>query len=107
MLHLKESEKLSFADIAHLISRDQRSVWTLYNRASEKLGTDFYRFETTRILIPLSVFSDRALSSMEAVIEYLKQSGMKNKDIAAAIGRDPRNISLLLSRIKKKRGGMK
>ncbi|MFP4424124.1 MAG: hypothetical protein ACLFP2_02735 [Candidatus Woesearchaeota archaeon] len=41
---------------------------------------------------------------MEAIVEYLRESGLKNKEIAAAIGRDPRNVSLLLSRIKKKRG---
>ncbi len=55
----------------------------------------------------MSVFSDRALSFMESVVEYLKKSGLRNKDIAAALDRDPRSISLLLSRIKKKRGERK
>ncbi|MDO8481271.1 MAG: hypothetical protein Q7S65_05690 [Nanoarchaeota archaeon] len=34
--YLHEQRKLSFADIARLIDRNQRTVWTAYHRAREK-----------------------------------------------------------------------
>jgi len=34
--HLKESYQLTFADIAKLLSRDQRTVWTVYRRSKKR-----------------------------------------------------------------------
>ncbi|MBW2965246.1 hypothetical protein KY363_07350, partial [Candidatus Woesearchaeota archaeon] len=35
--YLKEKHGLSFHEIALLLNRDDRTVWTCYNRASKKL----------------------------------------------------------------------
>lgn len=35
--HLKESANLSFHEIAVLLNRDDRTIWTSYSRAQKKL----------------------------------------------------------------------
>ena len=34
--YLKEEKKLSYKNISILINRDQRNVWTIYNRVKKK-----------------------------------------------------------------------
>lgn len=36
--YLKEVRKLSFVEISKVINRDERNVWTIYNRAKKKRG---------------------------------------------------------------------
>ena len=36
--YLKEVRKLSFVEISRVINRDERNVWTIYNRAKKKRG---------------------------------------------------------------------
>ena len=107
VVYLVEEKKLSFSDIAQSLNRDRRTIWTLYNRALKKIETKFYRSTESGISIPLSALSDRDLSFTESVVVYLRQQGHKNKEIAAALGKDPRSVGLLLSRAKKKRGDIK
>jgi hypothetical protein len=38
IVYLKESLKKKFVEIAFLINRDQRTVWTVYSRANKKRG---------------------------------------------------------------------
>ena len=34
--YLKEEKHLNYKDIGDLLNRDQRNIWTVYNRASKK-----------------------------------------------------------------------
>lgn len=36
VMFLKDSEKLSFREISKILERDERNIWTLYNRARKK-----------------------------------------------------------------------
>ena len=50
--HLKETEKLSFSEIADILNRDPRTIWTTYDAVKDaklkKIKADVY--------IPLSIF---------------------------------------------------
>lgn len=108
---LKEEKHLTFHEIAVLINRDDRSIWTSYKRAQQKnkksftelLGKDF--LFSSACQIPVSVFKARDLSILEHVVAYLKQHEMKNKTIAQLLKKSPAVISTIIMRIKKKNKG--
>lgn len=35
--YLKDTKKLSYADIGRLLNRDERNIWTVYQRAKKKV----------------------------------------------------------------------
>lgn len=104
VVYLHELEHLSYAAIAKLVQRDERTIWTLYNRAAAKLGDAVFSYVKTDARVPLSVFFDKHLSGMEAVLESLHQQGFRNAEIARLLSRDPRTIGVQLKRVQKKRG---
>jgi len=108
--YLKEHEKLSFHEIAVLTNRDDRTIWTVYNRAKKKrLGKNInYSNEKKKdnIQIPLSVLTDRTLSVLEVMVEYLKEKEkLSFHEIAVLTNRDDRTIWTVYNRVKKKRAG--
>ena len=106
VIHLKEEKKQSYADIARMLGRDQRTIWTQYQTAIQHIGTNSYRFLATGTNIPLSALQREGCSLMEAAILYLRSQGKKNKEIATALARSERTISSLLVRLRK-RGDLK
>lgn len=38
VIYLKDSQGMTYAQIAKLLKRDDRTIWTTYKRAKEKLG---------------------------------------------------------------------
>lgn len=38
VVYLKDSQGMNYAQIAKLLNRDDRTIWTTYNRAKKKLG---------------------------------------------------------------------
>lgn len=56
------------------------------------------------VQIPSSIFKDRTLSVLEAIVEYLKEKqNFTYHQIALLLNRDERNIWTVYSRAKKKR----
>mgnify|MGYP001951580552 CR=1 FL=1 len=45
---------------------------------------------------------DRKLSILESVVKYLKEKGFRNSEIADMLGKDPKNIWTLYSRVRRK-----
>jgi predicted DNA-binding protein (UPF0251 family) len=35
--HLKDTKQLSYAEIGRLLNRDERNIWTVYQRAKKKV----------------------------------------------------------------------
>jgi IS30 family transposase len=124
--HLKEALDLTYHEIAVQLNRDDRTIWTEYNRAVKKRinaqtngagdkNGDEKRLksndekiskQTSKISVPVSVFQDRAVSFMESVAFYLKNSlGLTYHEIAVALNRDDRTIWTVYKRAEKKRGG--
>ena len=56
------------------------------------------------ILIPLSIFLDRSVSVLEAIVEYLKdERGLNYHDMAVLLNRNDRTVWTCYDRAKKKR----
>ncbi|MDO8563593.1 MAG: LamG-like jellyroll fold domain-containing protein [Nanoarchaeota archaeon] len=89
--YLKENKGLSYVEIARLLNRDQRTIWTAYNKASKKISYSLEINENTPLL-PLSFIGDRKHTVIESSIIYLKEKGFKYVEIAKLLNRDQRNI---------------
>lgn len=97
---LKENRKKSFHEIAVLLDRDDRSVWTSYHRAINKQKFPLIISQPSPS-IPLSVLANRQFSFLESVILHLSRS-MKPMAIAKLLHRAAPIIYTVLGRAKKK-----
>ncbi len=98
---IKENRKKSFHEIAVLLDRDDRSIWTSYQRANKKQPFCF-RITQPSPSIPLSVLANRRFSFLESVILHLSQS-MKPMVIAKLLNRAAPIIYTVLSRVRQKK----
>ena len=100
--YLKEELEFSYVKIASLLNRDNRTVWTTYNNAIGKLKEKLAVRET-KFFVPVSVFTKRKLSVLEAIVSYLKERyKLRYSEIAMLLNRDERNIWTVYHRFKKK-----
>jgi len=88
---LRVERGMSFNQIAKLLNRDNRTIWSSYHNA---IGKSRKRFSPkTKIPVPLDIFSDRKLGLLEALCVYLKdQKNMTYHDIGTALKRNERTI---------------
>ena len=55
------------------------------------------------VFVPTSVFRNRKLKVLEALVKYLKeQQGMRYSDIARLLNRDPRTVWTVYQKAKKR-----
>jgi len=103
--YLKEQLNLSYHEIATLTNRDERNIWTLYNRAGRKRDErEPIEKKAPVIQIPLSVVTDRSISILEVVVEYLRdRAGFTNHEIAVMLNRSDKTVSTVYNRTRKKR----
>lgn len=103
--YLKDIRGLKFSQIGALLNRDQRNVWTVYNR-SKKKQEEFIQGHPVKyddVLIPFSIFHDKTVCVLEAIAEYLKDKvGLNYHQIGVLLNRDERNIWTVYHRAKKK-----
>ncbi|GAG33093.1 unnamed protein product, partial [marine sediment metagenome] len=99
--YMKETLNMNYREIAELLNRDERTIWTTYNKARKK-QPESIKIEETEISLPLSIFKNKKLTILESVIIYLKQKEMKYIEIADLLNRDQRNIWTIYSRALKK-----
>ena len=100
--YLKENGKYKYSQIARLLNRDQRTIWTTYKNAKDKfsgkINTKFSEFD-----IPVEVFSKKKHSALESMTLHLRKTyDLGFTDIGRLIGRDPKTIWTSNSRAKKK-----
>jgi len=69
--YLKENCKKTLHEIAVLLNRNDRTIWSTYNNSIKKQDTPFM-ISPTDIFIPLTIFSSRTDSVLESLIIYLK-----------------------------------
>ena len=103
--YLKENLHLTYHQIALLTNRDDRTIWTVYNRSQKKRQKKHRQLmQETDVFIPLNVLLDRSLSVLEAIVEYLKeQNHLSYHHIAVLTNRDDRTIWTVYNRAQKKR----
>lgn len=105
--YLKEYRDLSFHEIAVLLNRDDRSIWTSYSRANRKSKAPLAPSapQDEDFLIPLQIFNDRSLSILEHVVHYLKENyGLSNSRIAETLDKNPSSIATVAGRALRKKG---
>ncbi len=96
--YLKESRGLTYHQIAVLLKRDDRTIWTVYNNATKKEKRKII-FKDNGLQIPINIFQDRRLSILEHIVRYLKDyHGMRYNAIAELLKRDDRTIWTVYNR---------
>lgn len=93
-----KSKGLSFSDIARILNRDPRTIWTLYKKAPEESY-----FDDNDMLIPVEIFSYRGFSILESLIFWLKtEKGMDYVQISKSLGKNYQTIRTVYFRALKK-----
>jgi len=90
--YLKENVNLKYSEIAKLLNRNDRTIWTTYSNSKKKLPKKF-AVKGNKFFIPVSVISNRSLSVLESIVSYLKKDcNLKYSQIALMLHRDQRTI---------------
>lgn len=96
-----KSKGLSFSDIARILNRDPRTIWTAYKKAS----MESY-FDDDDILVPVHIFSYRGLSILESIVFWLKSDkGFDYNSMTRLLGKNYQTIRTVYMRALKKIGG--
>lgn len=106
--HLKEVRRLKYREIARLLNRDERNIWTVYDRVLKKIlalsAVSKQAESGSHVLIPSSVFRDRTVSVLEALVEHLHDAErLTYHEIGMLLARDERTIWTAYARSKEKR----
>tara|TARA_Y100000031_G_C8153557_1_gene353519 strand:- start:572 stop:976 length:405 start_codon:yes stop_codon:yes gene_type:complete len=100
--HLRRLD-LSYHEIGVLLNRDDRTIWTLCRRAQKKSGhLEKEGIVQIKTAIPTSIFKDRSISIMEALVEHLRER-YSYREIGKMLNRNERTIWTIYDRVKKKR----
>ncbi|MFC1723237.1 hypothetical protein ACFL0V_03800 [Nanoarchaeota archaeon] len=106
--YLKEEKGLTYHEIAEMLKRDDRTIWTCVNRAKKKrmLGEKVVaKRGDKQEKIPLEIFHNRDLAPLEGISRYLREvSDMSLHEIAVLLNRDDRTIWTCYNRALKKLG---
>lgn len=105
---LHENRLKNFSEIANILSRDPRTIWTEYEPV-KNLKQFSSRITTTEtVFIDSKILSNRSLSILEAITSELSLRGYSKKDMAKLLNKSPKTIWTVLDRASKKemiRGG--
>ncbi|MCK5282522.1 MAG: hypothetical protein KAK00_03875 [Nanoarchaeota archaeon] len=100
---LKEEKALTYHKIAVILNRNDRTIWATYNNVRKK-NPEKLAYSKSEFSVPVSIFKDRKLGTLEAVASYLKEKfGFTYHEIAKLLNRDERNIWTVYNKSKKKR----
>ena len=107
--YMKDILKYNFSQIAKLLSRDETTIWTSYNNSLEKgkiildVEMAYPHIKKSDLIVPLSIFSERSISILEALCLYLKQNfNLNYREIGLLLERNERTIWTVISRASKK-----
>lgn len=98
---LKENKSLTYHKIASLLNRDDRTIWTTYQRASKKYSKKLSP-KQTNFFLNISIFKTK-LTVFESLVKFLKESSkLSFHEIALLLNRNDRTIWTVYSRSKLK-----
>lgn len=102
--YLKEKKELSYQEIAVLLNRHPKSVWSTYQRSQQKMRKQF-SLKEEKYHLPLSLFNNRSYSLLEGVVLYMNQiHKLSNKQLATLLRKSPNSIAVLAKRAREKNG---
>lgn len=101
--YLKEELNMKYYEIARILNRNHRTIWTTYANSKRKMPERF-TFKESRYFLKISIFEDRKMGVLEAIAEYLKEEyKLTYHEIAVLLNRDDRTIWTVYQRAKIKR----
>ena len=99
--YLKENLNLRYSEIAKLLNRNDRTIWTTYSNSRKKFSKRFVVKEN-KFFIPVSIISNRSLSVLESIVSYMKDNfNLRYSQIALLLCRDQRTIWTVYNRRRK------
>ncbi|MBW2974268.1 hypothetical protein KY366_00990 [Candidatus Woesearchaeota archaeon] len=105
--YMKEEIGLRYREIAHILNRDERTIWGAYSSSRKKMAQRFVE-GNTGLYVPISILRDRSLSVLESITEYLRDElGLRYCKVASLLNRDDRTVWTVYQRAKRKRRRMK
>ncbi len=100
--YLHENLNISFKKIAEMMNRSEKTIWQAF-RSSKNKHEGRLRLTDTKYIVPISVFADRRLSNLEAIVYHLKNAyDLKFSEIAMLLQRDQRTVWTVYSRARGK-----
>jgi len=91
---LKENYSLSFRQIALLLKRDDRTIWSTYQKAKKKYKNKFV-LKKGIYAVPCFIFSDRQLGPLESLVIFFKENyALSFTQISNVLNRDYQTIWL-------------
>ena len=100
--YLVDIKSLSFAQVARLLKRDPRTIWTSYNAVKNKQFTSDVLKCPKDVAINSKVFSDSSLSILESLSYALREKSLSLTEISVFLNKSPKTIWTVLSRAKNK-----
>lgn len=102
--YLKEDGGYSFHEIAVALRRDDRTVWTTYQRAARKCPRPLAR-QRVEFSLPVAVVAARLVGVQESIVKYLKEElQLSLHQIARLLHRDNRTVWTVYARVRRKLG---
>ena len=98
---LKENYDLKFTEIARMLNRDPRTIWSTYDSAVEKVKPPF-ELKEKELFIHIDKFSNRKFSILEIVCNHLAELGLSISEIATSLSKHRNTIWSTIMRFKKK-----
>lgn len=95
--YLIENKDLKKSQIASLLDRNNKTIWSTYD-AAKKLKKEKFFVEHSELPVPLSIFKNRELSVLENLVNYLKKKGFSNQKIIFLLDRKASTISTVIKR---------
>jgi len=96
--YLVEIKKLNYADIAKLLQRDQRTIWTSYQAIRKKPEYSAKELSEEKIFLSTKLFRQRKTSVLETISIFLKDKGYSLTQSAKILGKSPKTIWTSLNR---------
>ncbi len=94
--YLVDTKGHSFTNAARLLGRSPKSIWASYHQTARLPET---REQAT---VPVSIFS-AGLTPLEALVRHLRETGMRNVDIARRLKLSPKTTHTAWKRAEVKR----
>lgn len=100
--YLVEIKSLTFSQIATLLGRDPRTIWTSYNVTKGKKSFKSFLLKPDRFVLNTQIFKNSKLSVLENISYALKEKSLSLKEISSILNKSPKTIWTVLSRAEKK-----
>ena len=97
--YLKEEMDMKFCDIARLLNRNEKTIWTTYHNAKNK-NSERFILSDSKYFLPTSIFKNRAFGVLGCVVKYLKdEQHLTYHEIGVLLKRDDRTIWTTYKRV--------